>query len=86
MICICIYNYYILYIRIRKESVWRWEFGIPGLLELRAEILGLSAAPAGLEVSQNGGYPKIDGLQWKIHQWMIWRYPDFRKPPYTVFV
>lgn len=28
------------------------------------------------------GYPKIGGLQWEIHPWMIWGYPYFRKPPY----
>ena len=29
------------------------------------------------------GYPKIDGLQWKILlKWMIWGYPHFRKPSY----
>jgi hypothetical protein len=30
------------------------------------------------------GYPKMDGLQWKILlKWMIWRYPHFRKPSYA---
>ena len=36
-----------------------------------------------MEVSINGGYPKMDGLQWKLpFKWKIWGYPHFRKPPY----
>ena len=30
------------------------------------------------------GYPKMDGLYWKIpFKWMIWGYHHFRKPPYN---
>ena len=30
------------------------------------------------------GYPKIDGLQWKIPlKWMIWGYHRLWKPPYV---
>ena len=36
-----------------------------------------------MDVSQNGGTPKW--MVWKILlKWMIWGYPYFRKPPYTV--
>ena len=32
------------------------------------------------------GYPKVDGLQWKILlEWMIWGYHYFRKHPYHIF-
>ena len=36
-----------------------------------------------MELSWNGGTPKIVGLYWKnLSKWMIWGYPHFRKPPY----
>ena len=31
------------------------------------------------------GYPKMDGLEWKLPlKWMIWGYPQFRKPPFII--
>ena len=81
-----IYNYYKDQKRKCMALVGIW----PGLLEIRAEILGLSAAPAAY-----GGFPKwgVPKNRWftvenhgkSIYKWMIWRYPrypDFRKPPY----
>ena len=36
---------------------------------------------------QKLGYPKMDGLQWKIPlTWMIWGYHHFRKPPYGIII
>ena len=40
-----------------------------------------------IQVSRNGGTPKMDGWQWKITwKWMIWGYPHFRKCPYGLWV
>ena len=51
------------------------------LLARGANSLGLSIAEFPQGVSING-YPKTDGLWWKIPlKWMIWGYPYFRKPP-----
>ena len=36
-------------------------------------------------VSENYGYPKMDGLEWKtLLKWMIWGYHYFRKHPYDI--
>ena len=36
-----------------------------------------------MEVSINGGYPKMVGFKGNIPlKWIIWGYPYFRKPPY----
>jgi len=57
---------YIIIIRIRKESVWRWwEFGL-AFLKSAQKSWDFQRHQLHMEVSQNGGYPKIDGLQWEI--------------------
>ena len=60
---------------------------LPQLRLLRLVFGGVPQSPAGtsryiLEFLHKWGYPKMDGLLWKILlKWMICGYLYFRKPP-----